>query len=316
LHKINLFALSGFLIFCICLLSNGILAGCFGGEKTLRKEIRLNHKNSHQDYPDNVRAVSPKAQKVYKNKRGFWEAEFEHGIIMIYIPSGEFKMGTDNGKNNEKSLRTVYLDGYWIGKYEVTFDQYDRFCKEQDIIKPDDEGWGRERRPVINVSWEDAMSYCRWLSKEIGCNFKLPTESQWEKAARGIDGLIYPWGNFQSSDNKANFGDSSPNFEKHNSKANEISRYTTPVGSYPEGSSPYGVLDMAGNVYEWCLDWYSLSDSPSSLKKNPQGPKKGSYRVLRGGSWYSGSRCLRTTFRTSAKPASRYFHIGFRLCLE
>lgn len=287
-----------------------------GSEKILKKEIKLNHKNSHQDYPDNVRAVSAKAKNTHKNKRGYWEVEFEYGIVMIYIPSGKFQMGSNIGKNNEKPLRYEDLDGYWIGKYEVTFDQYDRFCTEQEIIKPDDEGWGRGRRPVINVSWEDSMAYCRWLSKEIGCNFKLPTESQWEKSARGTDGNMYPWGNSLPSDSKANFAVHDLNYLKHNRTASDKSKHTVSVGSYPEGSSPFGVMDMAGNVYEWCIDWYSESSSSASLHKKAGEHNKNTLRVIRGGSWFGSASCLRTTFRTAAKPDSRYFHIGFRLCME
>ncbi len=283
--------------------------------RALDKEMLIKKRGPLQNYPDFVRTIGSKAKNVYKNQKGFWEAEFECGIIMVYIQQGEFQMGSDNGKNNEKPIRSVYLDGYWIGKYEVTFDQFDKFCKEQKIIEPDDEGWGRDQRPVINISWEDAMAYCQWLSKRIGCNFRLPIEAEWEKAARGTDGRLYPWGNSPPSGNKANFAANIPNFDRRNNTIDQKSKYATPIGSYPEGSSPYGAMDMAGNVYEWCLDWYS-SSNPTSLKKDLQSPKSGTYRVLRGGSWFSGSRCLRTTFRTSAKPTSRYFHIGFRLCIE
>jgi formylglycine-generating enzyme required for sulfatase activity len=286
-------------IFCADPFLDGIEAN--SSFKQIDQDIRVQTENINppQDYPDFVRIKSSNAKNVYKNDKGFWEVEFEDGIIMIYIPSGEFQMGSDEGKNNEKPLRSVYLDGYWIGKYEVTFDQYDRFCEDRVISKPEDEGWGRDRYPVINISWEDAMVYCRWLSEKIGYDFKLPTEARWEKAARGTDGRTYPWGNSLLIDDKANFNARNASFFKQ----------TTPVGSYPEGSSPYGVLDMGGNVYEWCLDWYSSANSSSS-------PKKGTYRVLRGGSWFGSSHCLRTSFRTSAKPDSRYFHIGFRLCLE
>jgi formylglycine-generating enzyme required for sulfatase activity len=310
---IRFFTIFVFSLFCVYPFFNGIRAELLRETRALDKEMLKEKIGPLQNYPDFVRAIESKAKSVYKNQKGFWEAEFEYGIVLIYIPSGEFQMGSDNGKNNEKPLRSVYLDGYWIGKYEVTFDQFDKFCKEQGIIIPDDEGWGRDKRPVINISWEDAMTYCQWLSQKIGCNFKLPTESQWEKAARGTDGRTYPWGDSLPSGNKANFADNITTPNEQNGKVYKKSKYTTPIGSYPEGSSPYGVLDMAGNVYEWGLDWYSLSSSP---KKNSRGPEKGTYRVLRGGSWYGSSQCLRTTFRTSAKPTSRYFHIGFRLCLE
>jgi len=276
--------------------------------KRIEQDIKVITENINppQDYPDFIRIKSSNAKNVYKNDKGFWEMEFEYGIIMIYIPSGEFQMGSDEGNNNEKPVRSVYLDGYWIGKYEVTFDQYDRFCEDREISKPEDDGWDRERYPVINISWEDAMAYCIWLSEKIGYDFKLPTEARWEKAARGTNGRTYPWGNSLPIDDKANFNARNANFINQ----------TTPVGSYPEGSSPYAVLDMAGNVYEWCLDWYRSSGSSSSLNKNPHGPKRGTYRVLRGGSWYGSSQCLRTSFRTSAKPGSRHIHIGFRICLD
>lgn len=312
----NIFGAGFFLIFCLNPLSDGIQPGFFGGAEIIKKETIQNNISSQQDYPDYVRAVSSKVKKVHKNEKGFWEAEFENGIIMIYIPPGEFQMGSDNGKNNEKPLRNLYLDGYWIGKYEVTFDQYDQFCTEQEIDKPDDEGWGREGRPVINVSWEDAIAYCRWLSEKMGYTFSLPTEAQWEKSARGTDGRMYPWGNSEPSDSKANFAGYSRNLVKPIRTANHESRSTVPVGSHTEGSSPYGVMDLAGNVYEWCYDRYSESNLSPSRNSDRHNPKKGTYHVIRGGSWFGSAYCLRTTFRTSAKPNNRYFHIGFRLCLE
>lgn len=303
-------------IFCVYPFFNGMRAELLREGRKFYKEILAKKRDPLQNYPDFVRAIGSKAKNVYKNRKGFWEAEFEYEIIMVYIQPGEFQMGSDNGKSYGRPLRSVYLDGYWVGKYEVTFDQFDKFCEEQGIVTPDDEGWGRDRHPVINISWLDAMAYCRWLSQKFGCNFKLPTELQWEKAARGTDGRIYPWGNSLPSSKKANFADNLTTFNRPHSTAYDKSKYTTPGGSYPDGSSPYGVLDMAGNVYEWCLDWYSSANLSSSFNKNARKPKKGTYRVLRGGSWFGSSRCLKATFRTSAKPASRYFHIGFRLCLE
>lgn len=110
------------------------------------------------------------------------------------------------------------------------------------LEKPDDEDWGRKNRPVIFVSWDDASAYCQWLSQKTGLRFNLPTEAQWEKAARGNDQRKYPWGNQEPDKNLANFGF-------------DIDK-TTPVDSYPAGASPFGLLDMAGNVWEWCSDWY------------------------------------------------------------
>jgi formylglycine-generating enzyme required for sulfatase activity len=242
------------------------------------------------EMPEDVKKMISKAHKIEKNKNGFWEAYYQDGIVMVYIPPGEFMMGqTDEEKKwligqigeknynsyyaNEAPLHKVYLDGYWIGKYEVTFAQYDRYCSDIKKEKPGDEGWGRENRPVINVSWTEAAAYCQWLSRQTGLEFKLPTEAQREKAARGNDQRKYPWGSREPGKDLANF---SGNVGK-----------ATPVGSYPAGASPYGLLDMAGNVWEWCGDWYEAGYYKNSPQKNPAGPGAGSYRVFRGGGWSS-----------------------------
>lgn len=302
-------------IFCGPPIFKGTWAGLSEERKTFEEGIQIKDSGLLQEYPDFVRAVRPIAKRI-DNTDGFWEAEFDHGISMIYIPPGEFQAGSDKDNRNGPSMQAVNLDGYWIGKYEVTFEQYDLYCEEQGMKKPDDEGWGRDKYPVINISWLEATAYCRWLSRKSGGNFKLPTEAQWEKAARGTDGRLYPWGNSLPSTSKANYGETDTIWAGHARPDQKRPKKTVPVGSHPQGASPYGALDMAGNVYEWCRDWYSPSRLLNPLEKNPQGPRKGSYRVLRGGSWFSGSQCLRTDFRISAKPRSRYFHIGFRLCLD
>ncbi|MCU0290289.1 MAG: SUMF1/EgtB/PvdO family nonheme iron enzyme, partial [Acidobacteria bacterium] len=151
--------------------------------------------------------INKQAKDIYKNSSGSWEADHGDGIVMIYIPEGEFTMGSNDKDNDEKPPHTVYLDGYWIGKYEVTFAQYDRYCEETGKQKPDDRGWGRGERPVIHVSWDEAAAYCKWLSQKTGLKFQLPTEAQWEKAARGSRGFKYPWGN-DFDKNNCNFIDS------------------------------------------------------------------------------------------------------------
>jgi formylglycine-generating enzyme required for sulfatase activity len=158
-------------------------------------------KESQGGIPPDLKAVEEKADvKVIKNINGEdrYEADFGSGLIMVYIPPGTFTMGS-NDYDDEKPPHDVYLDGYWLGKTEVTFDQYDRFCDETNRERPFDRGWGRGKRPVIYVSWNDANDYCEWLSKKTGLKFKLPSEAQWEKAARGSDGRKYPWGNHDPS---------------------------------------------------------------------------------------------------------------------
>jgi formylglycine-generating enzyme required for sulfatase activity len=270
-----------------------------------------------QEEPAFIEEVKSKGAQVKPIGKDSWEAYYpDYDITMIYIPAGEFMMGqTDEEKKwligqigekdynsyyaDETPLHKVYLDGYWIGKYEVTFAQYDRYCNETKIEKTDDEGWGRENRPVINVSWNEAGAYCQWLSDKTGLQFNLPTESQWEKAARGNDQRKYPWGGREPDKDLANF-------------SFKVGK-TTPVGSYPAGASPYGLLDMAGNVWEWCSDRYEAGYYKNSPLKNPTGPAGGSYRVFRGGGWHYYARFLRCADRSNHGPSNRYYFLGFRL---
>ncbi len=244
-------------------------------------------KKEEKEMPADVQKVKNEDINVSQNETDCYEADFGNGVIMVYIPAGEFTMGANDGYDFEKPEHKVYLGAYWIGKYEVTFEQYDKYCDETGKEKPSDEGWGRGKRPVINVSWEDATAYCDWLNKKTGAKFTLPTEAHWEKAARGTDGRKYPWGN-----------------TKDKSKCNSLEsglKMTSPVGNKPAGKSPYGCFDMAGNVCEWCSDLYS---------------KIGSDRVLRGGSWDSIALFCRASYRRGYPPASRWNVAGFRLARE
>ena len=225
-------------------------------------------------------------------------------VQWVKIPAGSFQMG-DNfgvGFDNEIPVHTVNLDKYSISKYEATFAQYDRFCSETGRQKPSDAGWGRNQRPVINVSWHDSKAFCDWLSNRTGDDVHLPTEAQWEKAARGTDQRKYPWGNSAPNSSRANYQDDH--------------RKTMPVGSYPGGASYYGVHDMAGNVWEWCADWWDENYYRYSPSENPQGPSSGTERVERGSAWCSSDVGLRTSFRAHSKPSRYNYTIGFRICKE
>jgi formylglycine-generating enzyme required for sulfatase activity len=295
--------------------------------KSAAKKIRVVKEKTGKspDMPEDVKKVISKAHKVDKNKNGYWEAYYQDGIIMVYIPPGKFTMGSDEGEEIEKPSHEVELDGYWMGKIPVTNMQYVSFlndsgidhktgCNGERCINTDIESKdshikctkdnyqfepGCENHPVIAVSWYGAAEYCKWLSKKIGQEFKLPTEAQWENAARGNDQRKYPWGSKEPNIDLANF--------------NRNIGKTTPVGSYPEGASPYGLMDMAGNVWEWCSDWYEAYYYKISPLKNPTGPNRGSNRVIRGGNWRREARFLCCTYRSHTEPSTRYVVLGFRL---
>ena len=244
--------------------------------------------------------VKPKAGKVHQNEQGFWEAVFQNNIVMVHIPEGEFTLGSPAGQGDEDEhpAHKVKLGSYWLSKYETTFDQYDRFAQETGRQKPDDAGWGRGELPVVNVNWEDARDYCVWLSKKLGLNVRLPTEAEWEKAAYNL----YPWGNASPDRTRANFN-------------NEIGR-TTAIGSFPAGASRYGIMDMAGNVWEWVADWYSPDYFAESVFENPQGPEGGSEKIARGGSWANGKLIIRSANRSSENPSRQLAIIGFRVVID
>ncbi len=233
------------------------------------------------------------------------------GATMVYVPAGDFTMGSNDGNSNEKPVHTVYLDGFWIDKFEVTNILYKKCVDAGKCQRPSETS--SEKRssyygnatfdsyPVIFVSSIDASAFCAWANK------RLPTEAQWEKAARGTDGRIYPWGN-------------SLNKNLLNSIEGGL-RDTTAVGSYPGGASPYGAMDMAGNVWEWVADWYAENYYSISPRNNPQGPSLTQERIIRGGSWRGGFdtrgiyNYMRAAFRYNIDPGTKTDAIGFR-CVE
>lgn len=230
----------------------------------------------------------------------------------VFVPAGEFCMGSAEGdkdaRDDEKPQHTVYLDAFWIDRVEVTNAMYARCveagaCQAPPRACPEDEGnhFGKpeyENYPVNCVSWLDAQAYCRWTGG------RLPTEAEWEKAARGTDGRIYPWGNEAPDCGRLNFG--------NNKK--ECVRDISPVGAYPSGASPYAALDMGGNVEEWVADWYDEKYYNISPPRNPTGPPSGRTRGLRGGSYayYSPDWSVRVMGRQFVVPDRALGHVGFR----
>lgn len=228
----------------------------------------------------------------------------DRGVPMVLVPAGEFTMGNDDGYGEEKPAHIVYLDTFYIDQTEVTHSQYAECVDVGACEKPHRIGFVAypdyylmeeyADYPIIRIDWNDAVTYCDWAGK------RLPTEAEWEKAARGEDARLYPW------------GDSSPTCDLANVPAcgreylNPILSFF-PVGSFPEGKSPYGAYDMIGNAWEWVSDWYDGSYYTNSPDKNPTGPLSGEARVLRGGSAFLTAK---VTSRFSVTPDRDYFTIS------
>jgi formylglycine-generating enzyme required for sulfatase activity len=266
--------------------------------------------------------------------------EFEMGNTSIqWIWSGnlrdadlDLQVFTDEGPR-----RTVYLDAFWIDQTEVTVAMFRTFVEATGYeTTAERAGWGQPWRegpmeeewprvpgadwrhprgpestaqddhPVMQVSWEDAAAYCEWIGAH------LPTEAQWEKAARGTDGRMWPWGNTYDG-SRGSFCDAQCPVErwKHNSY-NDGYAFTAPVGSFPSGASPYGALDMAGNVWEWVTDWYAEAYDADAASENPLGPESGTERAMRGGAWIDNESWVRCTVRHQNPPWSRCDDVGFR----
>ena len=251
---------------------------------------------------------------------------------MQAIPAGTFQMGDtfgDKVDRDELPVHAVTLSAFELARFELTFEEYDLYCDSTGVEKPDDEGWGRGRRPVININCFDAVKYCNWLSEQHGYTavyritgeevtanwfangYRLPTEAEWEYAARS-GGKQHRFGNGKDTlrSTEANFN-ASPEYVKAYSKPGEYREKTTTVGSFGRNGS--GLADMSGNVWEWCWDRYGADYYEKSSSSNPKGPGEGAYRVLRGGSCFNYPANCRAAFRISNGPADRGYDVGFRL---
>jgi formylglycine-generating enzyme required for sulfatase activity len=257
-------------------------------------------------------------QFLRKNGQGFEEyISPVDGAEMVKIPAGEFKMGS-TVSDDEKPVHEVNLHDFCVDKYPVTNGQYRKFCDATGRDYPPDPGFSdmpdyftkNPDYPVVNVSWEDARVYCEWAGR------RLPSEAEWEKAARGVDGLKYPWGSAEPDGTQCNFADKRSGLSWADKKVDDGFARTSPVKQYPAGASPYGVMDMAGNVWEWCNDSYAPDYYRKSPAENPKGPDSGSYRVLRGGSWFNLPVRLRCACRLGLVPSSRNVYVGFRCAVD
>jgi len=264
------------------------------------------------------RAEAPQAAPAEPARRDF-EPQ------MVRIPAGKFLMGSTqeqealaikdglakNLAEVEQPQHSVELSEYSIGKYPVTNREYQAFVREVKFRSP--ESWDNDQypaekgdHPVVNISWEDAAAYCKWLSEKTGKAYRLPTEAEWEKAARGTDGRIYPWGD---------------KFTRKMANTEEaLIGETTPVGQFsPKGDSPFGCVDMAGNVWEWCADWFrgrEYQNRANGEVTDPCGTDSGNERVERGGSFYNERKHARCAYRRGYSPHYWDRHTGFRVALS
>jgi len=218
---------------------------------------------------------------------------------MVLVPAGEFIMGSDKGDDDEQPIHRVFLDSFYMDKFEVTNRRFAKFVEAIQIEPP--WGFADKEKPIVHadypvrwVNWMDAMGYCLWAGK------RLPTEAEWEKAARGSDGRVYPWGNDSPTPAHAVFG------------LKEGIGTVSPVGNRDKGKSPYGVHDMAGNLYEWTMDWYDELFYQNIPAINPRGPAEGTTKAQRGGSYSNTPYRLRSTFRTKSDPTEHEPNVGFR----
>ena len=231
------------------------------------------------------------------------------GMTLLYVPAGPFQMGSteaEGGYADEMPQHTVDLAAFWADKTEVTNAMYS-LCVKAGACKPPRRNTSNVKDeyytytpyadyPVIWVNWSDAQAFCTWAGE------RLPTEAEWEKAARGTDGRIYPWGNQAPDGSRANF--------------KYLVKDVTQVGQYPAGASFYGLLDMAGNVWEWTADWYGSKYYGQSPAEDPTGPATGTMRVLRGGSWVYEDSAMRAAYRYQRLPTVTNAEIGIRCVMS
>ncbi len=224
--------------------------------------------------------------------------------IMRTIPEGSFSMGCADGRDDERPVHRVWVEAFDIAAYQTTNADYALFLDATRHLKPpswDDPNFNNPKQPVVSVSWFDSVAYCDWLTRSTGRRYRLPTEAEWERAARGgADNLLYPWGNCQP--------------EQVPDYATRWKTGPEPVGLYPPNA--YGIYNLGDNVHEWCSDWYDAGYYAVSPERNPCGPATSTRRASRGGSWRHHIKVTRTAARSSIPPDLKYADYGFRVARD
>jgi len=220
---------------------------------------------------------------------------------MVRIPEGSFLMGSDSAQDNERPVHRVWVDAFELAACQLTNAEYAQFLASTGHRIPlhwDDPVFSHPEQPVVAPSWFDAAAYCEWLSERTGHHYRLPTEAEWERAARGgLEQQIYPWGDAPL--------ESLANYSARWKQAPE------PVGRAEQNA--FGLFDIGANVHEWCADWFDLGYYAISPDRNPQGPPEGTRRASRGGSWRHATKVSRCAARSSIPPDFQYADYGFRL---
>ncbi|MBA3963092.1 MAG: formylglycine-generating enzyme family protein [Chthoniobacterales bacterium] len=232
---------------------------------------------------------------------------------MLFVPSGTFRMGSDapDAAPNEQPITPVTLTRFYLSRHPITNAQYEMFDPSHARKRAAGAG---DRHPAVYVNAAEAAKFCQWLSTQERRRYRLPTEAEWEYAARGTDGRQYPWGSQTGRGDLANFADRNTVFAWSDREVDDGYAESSPVGAFPLGASPFGIEDMAGNVWEWCLDFFE--PYRGTAKTNPRGAKSGMKKVYRGGSWKSRFNSLRATTRGSNSPTYSCNDLGFRIVCE
>lgn len=235
------------------------------------------------------------------------------GAELYLITSGTFAMGCKDieAQPNEQPITNVLISRFYLSRHPITNAQYECFDRTHAAKRAP---WADDRHPVVYVTALDAERFCEWLSRVEGRRYRLPTEAEWEYAARGLDGRSYPWGENLDAGHYANFADRRSNFPWREPRIDDGWEQTSPVGCYPKGASPFGVEDMAGNVFEWCFDGFEPYRGKDV--QNPRGPRNNQRRIYRGGSWKSRAASLRATARHFNSPDYSSNDVGFRVVCE
>jgi formylglycine-generating enzyme len=223
---------------------------------------------------------------------------------LVRIPAGWFLMGSDVGQDNERPVHRVWVDTFELGACQVTNAEYAAFLRAGESATPPmwfDENFSHPEQPVVAVSWFEANTYCEWLSARFGRGYRLPTEAEWERAARGgVEGKLFPWGDMPPEEVR--------DYRQRWKSGPE------PVGRY--AANPFGLYNMGDNVHEWCSDWFAAGYYAVSAERNPRGPAHGERRASRGGSWRHHIKVTRCAARSSIPPQMQYADYGFRIACD